>query len=85
MNQATQCKPDCYGNIFPDLRTFSYNRIARGKVFSVLVKSFGIGVQSRDLTIDTQAWEACQVCPQYRGCYDLSMAKLAMEEAIRRL
>jgi len=69
--------------MFPDVLTVRVNEPARGKVFTARLGSLGIGVQSRTLDVDEQEWEVCQRCPHFRSCYDLGMAKLALENALR--
>ena len=78
-------KPECYGTMFPDLDRLEYNRPCRGKAFTALVTSQGIGVQSRTLDVDERQWDACQECPVYRPCYDLGMAKLSLTGGLSRL
>ena len=75
--------PRCHGDMFPDLAKLSVNRPLKGEVFTVQVNSVGIGVQSRGLVVDEEQWDRCLDCPQYRSCYDLSMAKLALGHALR--
>ena len=69
----------------PDLTGLEFNRPCRGKAFTVLVQSQGIGVQSRNLEVNDAEWDACQACPVYRSCYDLSMAKLSLNGALGRV
>ena len=76
--------PECYGAMFPDLDCLEYNRPCRGKAFTALVRSQGIGVQSRHLSVDEKEWAACRECRLYRSCYDLCMAKLALDDALAR-
>ncbi len=38
--------------------------------------------QHRVVTVGDRAWEECVKAPNFRACYDLSMAKLALQEAI---
>lgn len=78
-------RPDCFGTMLPELDCLEYNRPSRGKAFTALVTSQGIGVQSRSLTVEETGWEACQACPVYRSCYDLCMAKLSLTDALSRL
>jgi len=73
---------DCLGTLFPDLLAVHHNGVARGKVFGVLIQSFGIGVQSREMLLDADAWKKCRECPRYDECYDLSMAKLGFQKAV---
>jgi len=61
-----------------------YNRACRGKVFTATVSSAGIGVNGRRIAVDREQWTECRACAHFRDCYDLSMAKLAFERALRR-
>ena len=78
-------KPECYGSMFPDLGGLDLNCPCRGKAFTALVTSQGIGVQSRNLEVNEAEWDACQACPVYRSCYGLCMAKLGLNGALARL
>jgi hypothetical protein len=75
-------KQECYGRIFPDMLDLRINRENRGKVFGAFVQSAGVGVQDRKVSLDSAAWEGCTKCPDYRSCYDLSLGKLALQEAV---
>ena len=77
-------KPECYGTMFPDLTRLEHNTPCRGKAFTALAASQGIGVQSRGLTVDQDEWDACQQCPVYRSCYDLCLALLSLRSALDR-
>jgi hypothetical protein len=50
---------------------------------SATVTSVGSGVQGRTVTVDPRGWDECRRCADYRTCYDLSMAKLEVEVALR--
>jgi len=77
--------PRCYGTMFPDLSRLEHNRPCKGKVFTALATSQGIGVQSRNLTVDDSEWASCQLCPVYQSCYDLCMAQLSLRSALERI
>jgi hypothetical protein len=68
--------------MFPDLARLEYNVPCKGKAFVAEMQSLGIGVQSTDLKTDAAAWAKCVACPDYRSCFDLCMAKLALQRAI---
>ena len=72
----------CYGNLFPDLARLEYNKPIEGKAFRVLVTSAGIGVQSHTLEVKADEWRDCVNCEAYHDCYDLSMAKLLLHQAL---
>jgi hypothetical protein len=73
---------ECYGNMVPDFEHLNYNRHTEGKAFRVFVEKIGLGTQRRLLETKLQGWEECIACPDYRTCYDLSMAKLALHGAL---
>lgn len=73
---------DCYGTMFPNLDRVDLNKPSSGKAFDVLVESHGIGVSSRQVTVRPEGWDKCTACDNYRDCYDLSMAKLALATAL---
>jgi hypothetical protein len=68
----------------PDFEHLRLNRPTEGKAFRVFVESIGVGTQRRELTLKAEAWERCLECPEYRTCYDLSMARLALSGALAR-
>ncbi len=76
------CETPASADLFPDLLQLSTNHRHRGRVATVLVESCGNGVQHREVSIDPLAWAECVQSPNFRACYDLSMAKLALQEAL---
>ncbi len=72
----------CYGKILPEFENLQFNKSLNGKAFGVEVKSFGIGVQGRIVTVDQDDWEKCVDCEVFRCCYDLSMAKLMLNSRL---
>jgi hypothetical protein len=72
----------CYGSLFPDFTRLKLNQPLGGQCFTALVTSRGLGVQSRKLEVQPEAWDKCIQCPDYRTCYDLSVAKLLMNVAL---
>ena len=77
-------QPECYGTLLPNLDRLEHNTPCRGRAFTALVTSHGIGVHSRQVQVDAAQWEACQRCPSFRSCYDLCMALLALRESLAR-
>lgn len=73
---------NCYGSLFPDFTRLIYNQPLKSQAFSALATSHGIGVQSRKLEVKTEGWDRCIACPEYRTCYDLSLAKLVMNAVL---
>ena len=73
---------DCYGRMFPDLDALQTNQPLEGKAFGVMVRSQGIGIAGREVSVRADGWDQCTQCDQYRDCYDLSMAKLALGTAL---
>ncbi len=74
--------PDCYGTLFPDLTRLRFKQKLEGQAFSALVASSGTGAQGHTLEVKREAWEKCLACPDYRTCYDLSQAKLLMNNML---
>jgi len=72
---SDKAKPQCYGELFPNLSELKYNSATDGKAFSVLVESVGCGVQRRELHVKRDEWEKCEQCPSFDGCYRLSTVK----------
>jgi hypothetical protein len=64
--------------MFPDFTRLEKNTPLGSPVFSALVVSHGIGVQSRTLEVKSDGWDRCVACADYRTCYDLSLARLLM-------
>jgi hypothetical protein len=75
----------CFGTIFPDLAQFKFGKPLDGKVFQICVQSQGPGHRERKMEINVDAWEKCRQCPDFRNCYEFSMAKLEMQRALREL
>jgi len=74
--------PNCNGSLFPDFTRLKHNQPLASQAFSTLVASHGIGVQSRKVDVKPEGWEKCVACPDYRTCYDLSLAKLLMNAVL---
>jgi hypothetical protein len=81
---AECCTSDCAGDLFPDMLNLKINRLNKGRVFGLRVESCGIGVQHREIVIDEEAWEKCSKSPNFDRCFQLSMAKLALQQAVLR-
>ena len=76
----------CYGKIFPLLTALrQINHTVSGKVFAAQIHSDGPMQHEPHLAVKLEEWEDCQQCPEYRSCYELSNAKLAMERALYRI
>ena len=78
------CSDACMGDLFPDMLRLETNRLNKGRVFGVLVESCGVGVQHREVIVDKDAWEECSKSPNFDRCLQLSMATLALQEALLR-
>ena len=68
--------------MFPDLDRLDPNKPLVGKAFYVLVESHGIGASSRQVAVRPEGRDECAACENYRDCYDLSMAMLALTTAL---
>ncbi len=75
-------KTECYGRLFPPVDVLQANRDVRGKVFSYHLVSRGLGTQTRKIDADSAQWDTCLACPEFDGCYALSLGKLALEQAV---
>ena len=75
-------KAKCYGKMFPDFTRLKRKERLEGQTFAALVTVSGTGAQGRSLEVKLEAWEKCVACPDYRTCYDLSLAKLEMNEVL---
>ncbi len=75
------CSDASTGDLFPDMLHLAKNRLNKGRVFGVLLESHGMGIQNRKIVVDKKAWEECAKSPNFRACYDLSIAKLALQQA----
>lgn len=74
---------ECYGQMFPSLpKLRNLNHTINGKVFQAEIHSDGPMQHEPHLTVNLAEWMDCQQCPDYRSCYDLSQARLAMEQAL---
>jgi hypothetical protein len=47
----------CLGGLFPDFLVLIPNVLHRGRGFGVLIESFGIGVQHKEIVRDEAAWK----------------------------
>ena len=74
--------PDCYGTMFPDFTRLKRHERLEGQAFTALVESSGTGAQGRTLEVKREGWEKCVACADYRTCYDLSLAKLEMNDVL---
>ncbi len=82
MNEQSNKHPECYGQLFPDFEHLRYNQTTEGKAFRVFVEQIGAGRQRRALKVKQESWDECAECPEFRPCYKLSMAKLALHGAL---
>jgi hypothetical protein len=78
------CSDPCIGDLFPDMLNLKFNQLNKGRVFGVLLKSAGMGIQDRQVVVDQDVWKQCSTSPNFDRCLQLSMAKLALEEAVLR-
>ena len=81
MNIA-QARQECYGKMFPDFTRLKRKERLEGQAFAALVTGSGTGAQGRSLEVKREAWEKCVACPDYRTCYDLSLARLEMNDVL---
>jgi len=73
---------ECYGLMLPDFTRLKRKERLEGQAFSALATGSGTGTHGRSLEVKDDAWENCVACPDYRTCYDLSLAKLLMNQVL---
>jgi hypothetical protein len=73
---------ECYGNLFPDFTALKLREPLEGKAFTAVVAGSGTGARGRNLEVKREGWAKCVECPDYRTCYDLSVAKLLMNYVV---
>lgn len=81
MNASAQ-REVCYGRMLPDFTRLKRKERLEGQAFTAMVVGSGTGVQGRTLEWKDGAWEKCIACPDYRTCYDLSLATLLMNQLL---
>jgi hypothetical protein len=73
----------CYGGLFPDTLHLTNDRPKKGKVFSyTLHTAGGLYRAGRETGVDLAEWDRCIACPEFENCYKLSLAKLALNDAV---
>ncbi|MCR9232343.1 hypothetical protein [Gimesia chilikensis] len=81
-----QAQKECHGDMFPDNLDKRDENTHAGKVFKVNIKPAMAGVlpvaPERTIEVDHAAWKVCRGCPEFVSCYQLSMAKIALQTAI---
>lgn len=66
----------CYGTMFPH----GQRHHIEGKVFKLSeVGPVGMMVRSRVLETDLAEWDDCRSCEEFSHCYQLCMARIALE------
>lgn len=75
-------EPGCYGKMFPDFTQLKRKELLESQAFTALMVGSGTGAQGRSLEVKREAWDKCVSCPDYRTCYDLSMARLMMNNIL---
>ena len=80
--KIAQTRQECYGRMFPDFTRLKRKERLEGQAFAAVVMSSGTGAQGRNLELKREAWENCVACPDYRTCYDLSLARLEMNDVL---
>ena len=82
MSETVKKRRECYGTLLPDFEHLNYNKPTEGKAFRVFVENIGAGRQRREEELKPEAWDVCIACAEYRACCELSMAKLALHQAL---
>lgn len=73
---------DCYGKLFPRLTRLKRGEQQEGQAFSAVITGTGTGAQGRNLAVKTEARLKCSDCADYRSCYELSVAKMLMNQVL---
>lgn len=83
---ATPCCADqTKADLFPSFMNLQMNALNRGRLFSVYLETFGMGALSdRRIEVDSSALSECMKSPHYSRLLELSLAKLALEQAVLR-
>ncbi len=84
MSETMKQHRECYGRLLPDFEHLNYNKPTEGKAFRVFVENIGAGRQRREEEVKPEAWDECAACAEFHPCYELSMAKLALHQALAR-
>ena len=79
---TTANRPECYGKMFPDFTQLKRREKLEGQAWTALVVSSDTGARGRSLEVKREAWDRCTACPDYRTCYDLSLAGLLMNNIL---
>ena len=77
------CADETTADLFPSFLHLQMNALNRGRLFSVYLETFGMGALSnRKLEVDAAALTECMKSPRYAKLLELSLAKLALEQAV---
>ena len=76
-------KGDCYGKMFPGVIHIAHNEPVTGKVFGYRVDYPGMGATNRVAIVNREEWQHCLECPEFDGCYRLSIGTMLMERAVK--
>ena len=63
-------------------RPSRFNQPCAGSVFTVVLQSAGVGVQSREVRVDDKKWREFEACPHYHQCYDLSAGTFMVRQVV---
>ncbi len=70
---------ECYGTIFPNVKSHTPESHEEGKVFKVdQKKSGGLWSFGENLEVDIEEWDDCLQCHEFESCYKLSSAKFSI-------
>jgi len=65
------CSEPCLGDFFPDFLHLETNRLNKGRLFSVLLESSGIGIPRRAVILDIEALNECRHSLHFDLCLKL--------------
>jgi hypothetical protein len=74
---------ECYGRMFPVTLCAEADRPVSGKVFTFELRRVGgMFALDRRVAVKLEEWDDCLACPEFEGCYKLSLGKVTLEAAI---
>jgi hypothetical protein len=65
----------CYGKMMPELGSAAPGQKFDGKAFSAEIRTSGLAVSARSVTVKDNEWDDCLTCPEFQHCWQLSVSK----------
>lgn len=74
---------ECFGTMFPDTLHLRTNQECKGKVFSARLETASGWIRSGErIDADIEEWDDCRQCSEFTSCFQLCLAKVALESAV---